>query len=1180
MSNSDFLGTTIPDHILSLYQIGEFLRLREDPFFQKYLSNLESYSYSPNIKFDCLALDVLYMTGSYFHASLLEKQAEAHLESWDLSGARELYAMSLFHRASYLPNTSTLKTFHCIIQQPEIRAFPRAVIATHIAGVRWMIHPLIEEADDILTTMELSPFDSLLWRISQLEGNYLYEFAYETQITEFSSLEEKIRLLGFEDHPISVNLRSIHLLYRARSGYPVSDESFTSLRRDFQRLLGEASPDVYSTDINFLGSLHGFKDYLENPTQLSELEGRCPHKSIELLFHSVVAHAAADKGNSNLAIEHIDKALRIIRDNDYQCTFVELIIRFLKLLLTERSSPGVGLCKETFLKDLSCFADKSSTDDYLVLLSHCLSQVSPNDREPTLLLLAHLHSRLDFLPSFEDLGSNSAERLLSLSTGNFDIQSSITHTEKAYDSALKTSNWNLASRALCCQIQWALELHDDTWIDKLKCRLDKLPNNTESVFYTFCRLLMALNTARSEPKEGYIGLIELVKDCRQTLKVPLYALASICESILQDCAANKQELELFMTLEIYLELGALPSYRIQNSNMCGTLVTILVGQKLFESAESVLKAFKEKERIVDEKYTELYALLKILQASGVAVRSSRLPRKWPSKTLMFVASVIITVFSFALIFEMNDALLLAIVVIFHELGHLWAMRYAGYQDTSILLIPFFGGIASGTPTHHEPSLFKELLISFAGPLPGIIVGLILILVIEDPLVHKLSRMLILINLINLLPIYPLDGGRISELVLQQFSFHFELAIQIFSGILLLYFGRSSPILFVLGLIFLWGLVYRILCIQPTVTVVIHKLRFHGFQKGERYPPLVAHQLLLQYNKYSKTCAQENIILESYLRFRPLSLRAVCSILLMQVCFIILPFTLVEFPAATYVELNALQHSIEAHEQEGKLKGALVLAQKALRVATDKLGTTDPKTLAFLEKLADLYQQQGRSEEAIKTYEQLMEGQSRRFGRTHPYAIRPIRIIGDILADDGDYDEALVKYRTALELYEQALIPRHIWIAGIYCRIGGVFLDQENYGEAERYYLLALENEKKAFFRNDVSIAVVLENLAFVYGEQQRYDLAIDTLTGVIDTYNKTNGMSLDSARAMSKLGDMFLLKGEDRRALSTIKEVLLIRQSSLPENHWLVEQTKSYLISVRESIQRKEKSDAASNVKP
>jgi len=112
--------------------------------------------------------------------------------------------------------------------------------------------------------------------------------------------------------------------------------------------------------------------------------------------------------------------------------------------------------------------------------------------------------------------------------------------------------------------------------------------------------------------------------------------------------------------------------------------------------------------------------------------------------------------------------ILTAIVIFHELGHFLAMKAFHYKELGIFFIPLLGAYASGTK--REVSQKQSAIILLAGPLPGIIVGIFLYILAKNRmtemtyedyrLLGETAALLIFLNVLNLLPIYPLDGGQL------------------------------------------------------------------------------------------------------------------------------------------------------------------------------------------------------------------------------------------------------------------------------------------------------------------------------------------------------------------------------------------------------------------------------------
>lgn len=111
-------------------------------------------------------------------------------------------------------------------------------------------------------------------------------------------------------------------------------------------------------------------------------------------------------------------------------------------------------------------------------------------------------------------------------------------------------------------------------------------------------------------------------------------------------------------------------------------------------------------------------------------------------------------------------LLITTIVVFHELGHFFAMKAFRYKDLGIFFIPLLGAYVSGKK--REVSQRESAIILLAGPLPGIILGIILYFVdktnpgqhLGDIYLEKVPQLLIFLNIINLIPVYPLDGGQL------------------------------------------------------------------------------------------------------------------------------------------------------------------------------------------------------------------------------------------------------------------------------------------------------------------------------------------------------------------------------------------------------------------------------------
>ena len=117
-------------------------------------------------------------------------------------------------------------------------------------------------------------------------------------------------------------------------------------------------------------------------------------------------------------------------------------------------------------------------------------------------------------------------------------------------------------------------------------------------------------------------------------------------------------------------------------------------------------------------------------------------------------------------------LLLFACVLLHELGHALTAKAFGIHTTDIILLPI-GGVARLERIPNDPK--QELLIAIAGPLVNVVIAALLIFYlgaraavsdfddINTPRVAMLSKLAsvnIGLVLFNLIPAFPMDGGRI------------------------------------------------------------------------------------------------------------------------------------------------------------------------------------------------------------------------------------------------------------------------------------------------------------------------------------------------------------------------------------------------------------------------------------
>lgn len=135
---------------------------------------------------------------------------------------------------------------------------------------------------------------------------------------------------------------------------------------------------------------------------------------------------------------------------------------------------------------------------------------------------------------------------------------------------------------------------------------------------------------------------------------------------------------------------------------------------------------------------------------------------WIRKSLI---SLGIYALFFYLIFNQDITYIAAVLVVLliHELGHFFAMKAYNYSNVKLFVLPMLGAYVSGKKS--TISQRQMSIVILAGPIPGIIIGFCLLMsniYYPNERIEMLGNIFFILNVFNLLPFIPLDGGRLLE----------------------------------------------------------------------------------------------------------------------------------------------------------------------------------------------------------------------------------------------------------------------------------------------------------------------------------------------------------------------------------------------------------------------------------
>lgn len=130
------------------------------------------------------------------------------------------------------------------------------------------------------------------------------------------------------------------------------------------------------------------------------------------------------------------------------------------------------------------------------------------------------------------------------------------------------------------------------------------------------------------------------------------------------------------------------------------------------------------------------------------------------KLLVTAGSMAVSLLAYASIWGWTFALGFVVLLLVHEMGHVIALRREGVPATAPMFIPFLGAVVSARSLGEDA--LAEARVGLAGPVLGSL-GAGACLLIWKLTGHDYWRALgftgLFLNLFNLLPVVPLDGGR-------------------------------------------------------------------------------------------------------------------------------------------------------------------------------------------------------------------------------------------------------------------------------------------------------------------------------------------------------------------------------------------------------------------------------------
>ncbi len=208
-------------------------------------------------------------------------------------------------------------------------------------------------------------------------------------------------------------------------------------------------------------------------------------------------------------------------------------------------------------------------------------------------------------------------------------------------------------------------------------------------------------------------------------------------------------------------------------------------------------------------------------------------------------TMVISIWGYALLFPFHFAVGLVVMIFIHEMGHVLAARIKGLPVSAPAFIPFLGALI--TMKKQPSDAATEAFLALGGPLLGTLGAVAaygLGVWLDQEILLMIAYIGLFINLFNLIPIHPLDGGRIVVAITRWLW-----VVGLVAGFVLIIYLKSILLIliYILFVFDLWATYGK--KAKKKEFIIETKVKSERFDKAGLWIPGENHQRSLPFRQY-------------------------------------------------------------------------------------------------------------------------------------------------------------------------------------------------------------------------------------------------------------------------------------------------------------------------------------------
>ena len=258
-------------------------------------------------------------------------------------------------------------------------------------------------------------------------------------------------------------------------------------------------------------------------------------------------------------------------------------------------------------------------------------------------------------------------------------------------------------------------------------------------------------------------------------------------------------------------------------------------------------------------------------------------------------------------------------------------------------------------------------------------------------------------------------------------------------------------------------------------------------------------------------------------------------------------------------VHSLNNLASVRLQQGRLKEAERILQRALRVTRNLDRQHEQRVAACLFNLAFVHKRQGRHSLALRECQQAVELLKKIHGVKHLDYASGLNNLGDLYLASKQHDRSRRCYERSLAISNLCLGPHHLRVAVCLSNLATVFRAQGKLDDAQRVLERANAIAKRADFVASSDAVLLQNNLAMIYLDQRQYARAESLLGSALRSTESRFGSSHPLViDPLMSLADCHIRSGRTQQAKALYHRAGRIAGKRLPRSH-----------TVHESIRKK-----------